>query len=173
MRKIIIDTGNVLIDLGLKSFIKNFFSIECQTTIPNFRNIDFNNIILLTTKDFFEKNYYSVPNIPPNVFFLAENIEKILSKDQEELKNILEKIIKENDSTDRNELTKREIEILRAIALGKTTKEIAEELFISVHTVITHRKNISSKLGINSIAGLTLYAVLNNIVDINEINLDK
>ncbi|MCF8229296.1 MAG: response regulator transcription factor [Bacteroidales bacterium] len=62
-------------------------------------------------------------------------------------------------------LSKREIEILRLVARGLTNSEIAEKLFISTHTVISHRKNISHKLGIKSVAGLTVYAVLNNYID--------
>lgn len=58
---------------------------------------------------------------------------------------------------------------MRGVALGKSNKEIAEMLFISVHTVTTHRKNISAKLGIHSPAGLTIYAILHNIVDLNEV----
>ncbi len=68
------------------------------------------------------------------------------------------------------ELSPREISIVECIAKGMTNKEIADKLFISTHTVITHRKNITKKLGIKSISGLTVYAILNNIVSINEIN---
>ena len=56
-------------------------------------------------------------------------------------------------------LTEREIEIIRLIAKEKSNKDIADELFISVRTVETHRKNIKSKLGISSTAGLTRYAL--------------
>lgn len=66
------------------------------------------------------------------------------------------------------ELSEREKEVVRQVALGKTNKEIAEELFISTHTVITHRKNITRKLGIKTVSGLTVYAILNNIIDIDE-----
>ena len=66
------------------------------------------------------------------------------------------------------ELSARERDILTAVAKGKTNKEIADELNISIHTVITHRKNISHKLGINSISGLTVYAILNRLIDVNE-----
>ncbi len=69
---------------------------------------------------------------------------------------------------DNNELSEREKEVVKQIAQGKTNKEIAEELFISVHTVITHRKNITGKLGIKTVSGLTVYAILNNIIEINE-----
>jgi DNA-binding CsgD family transcriptional regulator len=63
-----------------------------------------------------------------------------------------------------NQLSAREIEVLRMVALGYSNKIIADKLFISIHTVITHRKNITFKLGIKSISGLTLYAALNNMV---------
>lgn len=62
------------------------------------------------------------------------------------------------------ELSAREIEVLRLIAAGKINKEIADELCISVTTVITHRKNISSKLGVKSVSGLSLYAMMNGII---------
>ena len=63
------------------------------------------------------------------------------------------------------ELTKRETAVLIQLAQGKTNKEIADALNVSVHTVISHRKNISHKTGIKSVAGLTVYAMLNNLID--------
>lgn len=69
-------------------------------------------------------------------------------------------------------LTERETEILKLVALGNASKEIAEKLSISTHTVITHRKNITEKLGIKSISGLTVYAILNKIIDTNELRID-
>lgn len=66
-------------------------------------------------------------------------------------------------------LSKREKIILRHIALGLTSKEIGNKLFISTHTVITHRKNISQKLGIKTVSGQTVYAILNGIVTMEEI----
>ncbi len=63
------------------------------------------------------------------------------------------------------ELTKREIEIVRLIAKGKSTKEIAEEFFLSPRTVETHRKNIFSKLGINKVAALIRYAIEQELLD--------
>ena len=52
-----------------------------------------------------------------------------------------------------------------------TNKEVAAQLFISVNTVLTHRKNISRKLGIHSVSGLTIYAIVNQIVKVEEIEL--
>lgn len=64
------------------------------------------------------------------------------------------------------ELTKRETAVLVQLAQGKTNKEIADALNVSVHTVISHRKNITHKTGIKSVAGLTVYAMLNNLIDL-------
>ncbi len=66
-------------------------------------------------------------------------------------------------------LTRREEEILKHIVKGETNKEIADNLFISAHTVTTHRKNITRKLGIKTVSGLMVYALLNNIVQINDL----
>jgi len=63
------------------------------------------------------------------------------------------------------ELTKRETAVLIELAQGKTNKEIADALNVSVHTVISHRKNITHKTGIKSVAGLTVYAMLNNLLN--------
>lgn len=63
------------------------------------------------------------------------------------------------------ELTKRETAVLVEVARGLTNKEIAERLKVSVFTVTSHRKNIVRKTGIKSVAGLTVYALLNNLID--------
>lgn len=67
------------------------------------------------------------------------------------------------------ELSNRETDVLVALVKGMTNKEISDKLFISIHTVITHRKNIIRKTGIKSVSGLTVYALLNNLVDETEI----
>lgn len=71
--------------------------------------------------------------------------------------------------TDGDELSSREKEILVGVATGMLNKEIADKYNISVYTVITHRKNITRKTGIKTVAGLTVYALLNNLIDINSI----
>lgn len=64
-------------------------------------------------------------------------------------------------------ISQRESEIIRLVAEGLTNKEIADKLFISAHTVTTHRKNIMAKLGVNNTAGLMMFAIRNNIVTPN------
>lgn len=68
-------------------------------------------------------------------------------------------------------LSEREKEIVCCIVRGMTNKEVAEKLFISINTVLTHRKNISRKLDIHSVSGLTIYAIVNQLVNIEEIHL--
>lgn len=62
------------------------------------------------------------------------------------------------------ELSERETEVLVLLAKGCSSKEIADKLNISIHTVNTHRKNITRKTGIKSVAGLAVYAMLHNLV---------
>ncbi|MBR3847371.1 MAG: helix-turn-helix transcriptional regulator, partial [Alistipes sp.] len=73
------------------------------------------------------------------------------------------------ESEPQQELSTREKEIIVCVVKGLTNKEIAEELCISAHTVITHRRNIASKLQIHSTAGLTIYASVNKLVELSEI----
>lgn len=82
----------------------------------------------------------------------------------------------DNPSTDADKLdslSDREREIVRLIAKGLTNKEIANQLFLSVHTVATHRRNITSKLQIHSPAGLTIFAIVNGLLSLDEIPRDK
>jgi DNA-binding NarL/FixJ family response regulator len=65
------------------------------------------------------------------------------------------------------EITSREIEIIKLITQGNSNKEIADQLFLSLHTVNTHRKNIMNKLGINNTAGLVMFAIKNEILNPN------
>lgn len=78
-------------------------------------------------------------------------------------------------STEQNEqfelLSAREKDIVVCVARGLSNKEIADYLNLSVHTVATHRRNISSKLQIHSTAGLTIYAIANKLVDLKDIKL--
>lgn len=94
--------------------------------------------------------------------------------DKNTILDTLQEIVKKsknNTSPEKNSdvISAREKNILKHIALGLTNKEIADELFISIHTVVTHRKNITQKLGIKSVSGLTVYAILHNIISMDEV----
>lgn len=77
----------------------------------------------------------------------------------------------DNSETEEYDLSAREKEILVCVAKGMLNKEIADACNLSIHTVITHRKNITRKTGIKTVAGLTVYALLNNLIDSSSIDL--
>ena len=76
-----------------------------------------------------------------------------------------------NTTSDSAQLSERERDVVIGVVQGMSNKEIADHLFISVNTVITHRRNIARKLQIHSAAGLTIYAIVNNLVDISSVKL--
>ena len=95
---------------------------------------------------------------------------------KEEKDKIVEKIqgLLEQSGLDKKDpqavrLSPRETTIVKLVSMGLTNRQIADSLFLSTHTVMTHRKNISSKLGIKSVSGLTVYAIVNNIITIEEV----
>ena len=93
----------------------------------------------------------------------------------DQLKDKLNKLFEtpiEETTDDAEILSQREKEILTCVVKGQTNKEIAQTLFLSTHTVITHRRNIVRKLEIHSTAGLTIYAIVNKLVEIDEIKKD-
>jgi regulator of cell morphogenesis and NO signaling len=95
----------------------------------------------------------------------------------------LEQLMKQNDVTkningmmlgagqNADALSDREKDVIISLVQGMSNKEIADHLFISVNTVITHRRNIARKLQIHSPAGLTIYAIINGLVDISSVKL--
>lgn len=80
-----------------------------------------------------------------------------------------EPTVKEEVTRTEDTLSDREREIVHCVVCGLSNKQIAEQLFISLNTVLTHRKNIARKLNIHSVAGLTIYAIVNKIVNIDEL----
>ena len=76
---------------------------------------------------------------------------------------------KQDETSTTESLSNREREIIVCVVKGMTNKEIADQLCLSIHTVITHRRNISNKLQIRSAAGLTIYAIVNKLVDIKDV----
>lgn len=87
----------------------------------------------------------------------------------EEKVGVQEKPVEEEEKPTEDVLSDREREIVHCVVCGLSNKQIAEQLFISLNTVLTHRKNIARKLNIHSVAGLTIYAIVNKIVNIDEL----
>ena len=89
---------------------------------------------------------------------IATKINQLLCTDEEEEK--------ENEQ---ETLSQREKEIITCVVKGMPNKAIADQLYLSIHTVITHRRNIARKLQIHSPAGLTIYAIVNKLVELQDI----
>jgi DNA-binding NarL/FixJ family response regulator len=80
-------------------------------------------------------------------------------------------LIQKTDLEEKEMLSEREKDVIVCVVKGMTNKAIADKLFISINTVTTHRRNIAKKLNIHSSAGLTIYAIMNKLVDIKEVKL--
>ena len=102
---------------------------------------------------------------------LGEIRQALIATDRHEryiCQRALEAIISQQQEEKPDLLTATEVEIVRAIAQGKTTKEIAAERFSSIHTITTHRKNIFRKLGINTAHEAVKYALRAGLIDPSE-----
>ena len=88
----------------------------------------------------------------------------------EQISEKLTKMLGQAEEDKRHEaLSQREKEVVACVAQGLTNKQIADKLCLSAHTVITHRRNITTKLDIRSTAGLIIYAIVNKLVDVADI----
>ena len=155
--KIIIHNPDVLIiNPMMLGYMVNAFVKQMTQNYPNI-----NRVALVTS--------YVDKNILKNfkeVIELNDNKQKVVNKILN-LQNNNEETSVQNESVD---LSNREVDVLVCVAKGMTNKDISDMLNISIHTVITHRKNIVKKTGIKSVSGLTVYALLNNLVEESEIN---
>ena len=104
----------------------------------------------------------------PAVFQLEHEVE-IQANTYKKVEKVSEEK-EEKQATD--DLSQREKEIITCVVKGMSNKEIAEHLYISIHTVITHRRNIARKLQIHSPTLLTVYAIVNKLVDISEVKVN-
>ncbi len=101
-------------------------------------------------------------NLFDETIYINDSEETILSK----LRNLYRQ---NGEGTKSQNLTAREKDVLLLLLQGLSNKEVADRLIISTHTVIAHRKNIIEKTGIRSLSGLAVYALLNNIADMDQI----
>ncbi len=106
------------------------------------------------------KEYDEVISVYDGAETISGKLESILcaSADEEEEKD-----------NEQEMLSQREKEIITCVVKGMTNKAIADKLYLSIHTVITHRRNIARKLQIHSPAGLTIYAIVNKLVELQDV----
>lgn len=96
---------------------------------------------------------------------ICDDIEMITTK----INRLLHTEEEDEKDSEQETLSQREKEIITCVVKGMTNKAIADKLYLSIHTVITHRRNIARKLQIHSPAGLTIYAIVNKLVELSDI----
>ena len=158
--------------------LEHHFASEEQSVIPNHTQIhetlsDVKNLILKSLPDTCDPRQRR--EILLAIYTLQHDIDRHTCIEDDvlvplvRLQSAPRRVLPETEEPEREELSAREKEILVSVAQGLLNKEIADKHNISINTVITHRKNITRKTGIKTVAGLTAYAILNDLIDINSI----
>lgn len=127
---------------------------------PQLAGVKYIALISSVTNNNVLKEYDERFSICDDLDIITAKLNSLLRNDEEEEEE------KDNES---DTLSQREKEIVTCVVKGMTNKAIAEKLFLSIHTVITHRRNIARKLQIHSPAGLTIYAIVNKLVELSDI----
>ena len=157
------NTCSSLSQYGSKSFIKivivNSELSSNETDIlqkqkSQFENAKWIGLISISRQRSFSK-------LVNDVIFINDEPKIIINT----INNLLN--VKADELSFKTKLSDREIDVLKLLVKGNMNKEVANVLNISIHTVITHRKNITTKLGIKSTAAMAIYAVANNIIEID------
>ena len=189
---IIVETSHIIYE-GISSIISNTghsfnilqsenlnelqqLNLKTKTDLVIINPVLIQNIIKdfqLIKKDFNNTNWIALaytiaePNIISlfdSIIYINDTPNKIISTIQ---KLLLPQQHQDNQIQKQETLSERETDVLKLLVDGNANKEIADKLNISTNTVISHRKNISQKTGIKSVSGLTIYAVVNNIITID------
>ena len=194
INKIIIAEPSPIVSSGLLRYFEDLNQIQVVSVVDSID--DLNDKMIVHNPDMLIVNpimlgynnnnaFKQINQISPNTICIAlvttfvdksflryfkEIIE--LSDNKQKVNNKIFNLLNNDDAASQNEsvdLSNRETDVLVCVAKGMTNKDISDMLNISVHTVITHRKNIVKKTGIKSVSGLTVYALLNNLVEESEI----
>jgi len=188
---IIISSADIVL-AGLAEILKGSLANEIISLHRGDEMIDYpkmdGNILVITTSDEYEKSNVFIRQIlfsASHLGFLTLHLDTMTDYSNQtinlsdttalvcyKVNEVLTSFLATNARETGTELTRREIEVLQLLTKGYANKEIADQLFVSTHTVISHRKNISEKTGIKSASGLTMYAILKKIIDVGDINQD-
>ena len=132
-----------------------------------------NNQLTATLHDIYENEVWlrQHAEVEDHIFVPAIRRLEQKVKQSDVTKNISDMVFKSGIGQDSEALSDREKDVIVALVKGMSNKEIADHLCISTNTVITHRRNIARKLQIHSPAGLTIYAIVNGLVDISAVKI--
>ena len=132
-----------------------------------------NNQLTVTLHDIYENEVWLRQHamVEDHIFVPAIRRLEQHTKQSDVTRNISDMVFKAATGQSPDALSDREKDVIISLVQGMSNKEIADHLCISVNTVITHRRNIARKLQIHSPAGLTIYAIVNNLVDISSVKL--
>jgi DNA-binding NarL/FixJ family response regulator len=186
---VVISQSDIVLS-GLFEILKGSLASEVLLIHRSDELIDYpamqGNILIIASSEEQEKNSSFIRQVissAQNIHFLTLNLDAdslysnqtinlfdTASMISFKVNEIINKFFAEQGKDSDSELTKREVEVLQLLCKGHSNKEIADHLFVSTHTVISHRKNISEKTGIKSASGLTMYAILKKIIDVSEID---
>ena len=132
-----------------------------------------NNQLTATLHDIYENEVWlrQHAEVEDHIFVPAIRRLEQIAKQNDVTKNISDMVFKGGIGQNPEALSDREKDVIVALVQGMSNKEIADHLCISTNTVITHRRNIARKLQIHSPAGLTIYAIVNGLVDISSVKI--
>ncbi|MFK2497206.1 response regulator transcription factor [Bacteroides fragilis] len=193
--EIAIVEANTLTSLGLKTILERMIPMAVIRTFHSFGELtddtpDMYAHYFISAQIYVEHNAFFLPRKRKTIVLAGNShqfqlsgvpILNIYQAEEQLVKDILKlhqhahhdgypvKDMPPTPPTTGHELSAREIEVLVLITKGLINKEIADKLNIGLTTVITHRKNITEKLGIKSVSGLTIYAVMNGYVEADRI----
>ena len=168
--------GNPTADYNIETFSRHHNQIdqklkELKNIIIKYLPSDglHNNILSATLYDIYNNEEWLSQHarVEDNMFIPAIHNLELKSRNDDVSANI-SKMLHTNVGNNET-LSDREKDVIGSVVQGMTNKGLAEDLFISVNTVITHRRNIAKKLQIHSPAGLTIYAIVNHLVDISTV----
>ena len=132
-----------------------------------------NNQLTATLHDIYENEVWlrQHAQVEDHIFVPAIRRLEQITKQQDITRNISGMVFGNATAQNPDALSDREKDVIISLVQGMSNKEIADHLCISINTVITHRRNIARKLQIHSPAGLTIYAIVNGLVDISTVKL--
>lgn len=189
-RQIAIILTDTLQTTGLQSILTDYFPPVIMTVFSSFtlaekHGMDSFDYFFINSDTFVLNSDFFLPRRNKTIVLTSDGTQKdnnnlIASNFHLNVTSPLEVIIdrlqllfsnESNVIESNKELSPRETDVLQLIVTGITNKEIADKLNISLNTVLSHRKNITSKLGIKTISGLTYYAIMNGLISADEIEL--